>query len=166
MSTATREEIEIAAHTAALVALAEHGVASDVQEYLTYGNQNPGPTRAVPPGALKAAVRAALTALESLSPGAPEGKEGRRTQKIIKQAQAQFVAAVSSLKHQMVADKEDLFRYVAAYSDFMCTMSELAECAVTGKRVIWERFVEEEDGALDALLTSAPSAPETREDGE
>jgi len=41
--------------TAALVALAEAGVPTDVQELLIHGN----PARGIPPGALKAAIKAA-----------------------------------------------------------------------------------------------------------
>jgi len=46
------------AATAALTALAEHGIPPDVQELLVVGN----PDRGIAPGALSKAVKAVLTA--------------------------------------------------------------------------------------------------------
>lgn len=46
-------------NVAAIVALAEHGIAPDIQDLLTHGN----PSRGISPGALHRVVRAVLLAL-------------------------------------------------------------------------------------------------------
>jgi hypothetical protein len=58
-------ELEMA--TAALVALAEHGIPSDIQELLVLGNPDYG----IAPGALSKAVRAILLAAH-----ADDGRRG------------------------------------------------------------------------------------------
>lgn len=62
---------DLKAATAALTALAEHGIPPDVQELLVYGNAATG----VRPGALSSAVAAALTAYTKPTPASPEKKE-------------------------------------------------------------------------------------------
>lgn len=66
------------AETAALVALAEHGVAPDTQEALVHGN----PLRDVPPDALKAALLAAAPYLASRLVAEARREEGERAAKL------------------------------------------------------------------------------------
>ena len=60
------------AATAALTALAEHGIHSDTQEVLVHGSKQQG----VPPGALSKVVRAALVTLQGWQPIETAPKDG------------------------------------------------------------------------------------------